>query len=126
MKMTDETNRREPRTPMRRAYVEYARSGTRLSRLFRLEVRRGPVVDLSKTGVQFRTTEMLESGETIFVTLRLPQSSEAIRAKAVVRRSREERKVGVENYTHVIGAEFVECTPRNWELIAAALQEQSD
>jgi len=118
----ERAERNEPRKPLGRAYVEYAKSGTRLSRLFQSEVRRGPLVDLSMNGVQFRTTEALESGETIFMTLRFPNAGEPVKVKAEVRWSRGEKKVGIENYTHVIGAQFVEYSPDGSDLIAKALR----
>lgn len=117
------TKRGEPRKELHRAYVEYSKSGTRLSRLFQPDVRRGPLVDLSMNGVQFRTTEPLECGETIFMTLRFPNMREPVKVKADVRWSRNEKKVGIENYTHVIGAHFVEYSPNSWDLITTAMRE---
>jgi len=115
--------RRQPRKPVRRAYVEYSKSGTRLSRLFKPEIRRGPMMDISSGGVRFRTTEALEKGERIFVTLRFPDRREPIKLKAKVCWAREEKKVGIENYSHVVGAQFVEYTPHGWDLITAVLKE---
>lgn len=119
----ERTERAEPRKELRRAYVEYSKTGTRLSRLFQPDVRRGPLVDLSPNGVQFRTTEPLDSGETIFMTLRFPKMREPVKVKAEVRWSRSEKKVGIENYTHVVGVHFVEYSPNGWNLIAAAVRE---
>ena len=113
----------QPRKAIKRAYVEYSKSGTRLSRLFRPEVHRGPMVDVNKEGVQFRTTSALEVGESLYMTLRFAEVPEAVKLKAVVRWVREEKKVGIENYTHVVGAEFTDFTPQAWDLIAAALKE---
>jgi hypothetical protein len=101
---------------------EYSKTGTRLSRLFRPEVQRGPMTDVSKNGVQFRTTERLEPGESLYMTLRFPNVAEPIKLKAEVRWAREDKKVGIENYTHLIGAEFVEFTPHGWDLIAEAMK----
>ena len=115
--------RRHPRKAVRRAYVEYAKSGTRLSRLFRSEILRGPMVDVGKNGVQFRTTEPLEEGDAIFMTLRFSHMREPIRLKAEVRWVREEKKVGIENYTHVVGVEFKEYTSRGWDLIQTAMRD---
>ena len=117
------TERRRPRKTMRRAYVEYSRSGTRLSRLFQPEIKRGPMVNISKDGVQFRTTESLDEGENLYMTLRLPDVREPVKLKVVVCWAREEKKVGIENYTHMIGAQFLEFTPRGWDLIAATMRD---
>ena len=108
---------------MHRAYVEYSKTGTRLSRLFKPDVQRGPMIDISKNGVQFRTTEPLTAGEMVYMTLRFANVREPVKVKAEVRWSREEKKVGVENYTHVVGTEFVEFTPKGWDLIAAAMKD---
>lgn len=113
----------QTRKAIKRAYVEYSKSGTRLSRLFRPEVFRGPMVDVNKEGVQFRATQALEVGESLYMTLRFAEVPEAIKLKAVVRWVREEKKVGIENYTHVVGAEFTDFTPQAWDLIAAAIKE---
>ena len=50
-------------TPSPGARATQEGAGTRLSRLFRPEVQRGPITDISKNGVQFRTTEPLTPGE---------------------------------------------------------------
>jgi len=81
------------------------------------------MVDICKNGVQFRTTERLEIGEHLYMTLRFPNINEPVKLKAEVRWVREEKKVGIENYTHMVGAEFVEFTPHAWDLIAAAMRE---
>jgi len=81
------------------------------------------MVDISRDGVQFRTTESLDIGEDLYMTLRFPEVREAVKLKAQVRWSRAEKKVGIENYTHLIGAEFTEFTPRGWDLIASAIKE---
>ena len=112
--------RKGPRKGVRKGYVEYSKSGTRLSRLFHPEIRRGPIVNVSKDGIEFRTTEFLEQGDIIFMTLRFANVSEPVKLKAEVRWSREEKKVGVEDYTHVLGAQFIEFTPHAWDLLAAA------
>ena len=119
----EKAERRKPRKPVRRAYVEYSRSGTRLSRLFQPEVKRGPMLDISRDGVQFRTTEKLDVGENLFMTLRFPALREPIKLKSSVRWVREEKKVGIENYTHVIGVQFTEFTPHGWDLIAEAMRQ---
>ena len=119
----EHADRRFPRKPIHRAYAEYSKAGTRLSRLFHPETLRGPMVDVSKNGVQFRATEPLEIGETLYMALRFPNVREPVKVKAEVRWTREEKKVGIENYTHVIGAEFVEFTPQGWDLIAAAMKD---
>ena len=93
-----------------------------MSRLFHAEIRRGPVIDLSRSGVQFRATEDIPVGEELFMALRLPELPESVQLKAQVRWIRSEKKIGIENYTHVVGAEFVEFTPRGWDLIASALK----
>ena len=116
------TQRSEPRKALHRAYVEYSKTGTRLSRLFQPDVRRGPMVDISVGGVQFRTTEALELGDTVFMTLRFPSMREPVKLKAEVRWCRSEKKIGIENYTHVIGAHFVECSPDGWNLISEAMK----
>ena len=116
--------RQNPRKGARRAYVEYAKAGTRLSRMFRPDVQRGPMVDISKTGVQFRTTAPLAIGENLYMTLQFVDAPESVKLKAEVRWVREEKKVGIENYTHLVGAEFVEFSPHAWDLIAAAIQEE--
>lgn len=118
----ERVNRKPPRKTMRRAYVEYSKSGTRLSRLFRPEVRRGPMIDISKNGVKFRATEFLEPDETLFMTLRFTGVREGVKLKVRVCWSREEKKVGIENYTHIVGAQFVEFTPHGWDLIAGAMR----
>ena len=119
----EKTDRKRPRKAVRRAYVEYSRSGTRLSRLFQPEIKRGPMVNISKDGVQFRTTEALDADETLYMTLRFPDIREPIKLKVRVCWIREEKKIGIENYTHVIGAQFLEFTPHGWDLIAAATRE---
>jgi len=119
---SERKERKRPRKAIRRAYVEYSRSGTRLSRLFQTEVKRGPMVNVSKDGVQFRTTESLDENENLYMTVRFPGIREAVKLKVAVRWSREEKKVGVENYTHVVGAQFLEFTPRGWDLIAEAIR----
>jgi len=115
--------RKRPRKHIKRAYVEYSRSGTRLSRLFQPDIKRGPMLNISRDGVQFRATEALEIGETLYMTLRFPDVREPVKLKVCVRWLREEKKVGIENYTHVVGAQFLEFTPRGWDLIAAAMRE---
>ena len=122
MKGGKRRDRKYPRKAIHKAYVEYSKSGTRLSRLFHPEIRRGPVVNIGKDGVEFRATEYLEQGEVIFVTLRLATVSEPIKLKAEVRWASEEKKVGVEDYTHIIGAQFVEYTPHAWDLIVTAMK----
>ena len=119
----ERSERKQARRAVRRAYVEYSKVGTRLSRLFRPEIRRGPMVDVGKDGVQFRTTELLQQGDIVFMTLRFPDLREPVKLKAEVCWAREEKKVGVENYTHVVGARFVEFTPHAWDLIAAAMKQ---
>jgi len=119
----DRVDRKNPRKGTRRAYVEYAKIGTRLSRLFKPEVQRGPMVDISRNGVQFRATAPLEIGESLYMTLQFVDSPEPVKLKAEVRWAREEKKVGIENYTHLIGAEFVEFSPHAWGLIAAAMRD---
>lgn len=119
----ERTERKGPRKAMQKAYVEYSKSGTRLSRLFHPDVRRGPMVDISMDGVQFRATEPLETGDTIFMALRFPSLRQPVKLKAEVCWSREEKKVGIENYTHVIGAHFVEYSPDGWDLIADTIRE---
>ena len=119
----EHTERKYPRKAIHRAYVEYSRAGTRLSRLFRPEVQRGPMTDISKNGVQFRTTEPLAAGEALYMTLRFADVREPVKVKVEVRWSREEKKIGIENYTHVVGGEFVELTPKGWDLIAAAMKD---
>ena len=119
----EQAERKYPRKPIHRAYVEYSKAGTRLSRLFKPDVQRGPMVDVSKNGVQFRTTEPLQHGDALYMTLRFPNMRETVKVKVEVRWTREEKKVGIENYTHVIGAEFLELTPKGWDLIAAAMKE---
>ena len=47
----------------------------------------------------------------------------ALKVKVEVRWSREEKKIGIENYMHVVGGEFVELTPKGWDLIAAAMKD---
>jgi len=119
----ERARRRHARKAVRGAYVEYSKAGTRLSRLFRPEVKRGPMVDLSQDGVCFRATGPLEVGDALYMTLRFANLKESVRLKAVVRWVRPERKVGIEDYTHVIGAQFIEYTPQGWDLIAAAMGE---
>jgi hypothetical protein len=119
----EQVDRREPRKRVRRAYVEYSKSGTRLSRLFQPDIRRGPMVDISNTGVRFRTTERLEPGDALFMTLRFPSVREPVKVKSEVSWCREEKKVGVENYTHVIGARFTECSGAGWKRIATAMRD---
>ena len=116
--------RQNPRKGVRRAYVEYAKTGTRLSRLFKPQVQRGPMVDISRTGVQFRATGPLEIGENLYMTLQFVEAPESVKLKVVVRWVREEKKVGIENYTHLVGVEFVEFSPHAWDLIAAALRDE--
>jgi len=81
------------------------------------------MVDISKNGVQFRATEELEAGETIYMTLRFPSLARPVKVKAEVRWCKEEKKVGIEDYTHVIGAHFTEYSPEGWDLIATAIEE---
>ena len=119
----DQAERKYPRKPIHRAYVEYSKAGTRLSRLFKPDVQRGPMVDVSKNGVQFRTTEPLQRGDALYMTLRFPNMRDTVKVKVEVRWAREEKKVGIENYTHVVGGEFIELTPKGWDLIAAAIKE---
>jgi PilZ domain len=119
----EQSQRQDPRKPIRRGYVEYSKSGTRLSRLFQPDIRRGPMIDVSKNGVQFRTTETIEPGDALFMTLRFPKMREPVKVKSEVSWCRDEKKVGVENYTHVIGAKFTECSHDGWELIASAMQD---
>ena len=114
--------RKSPRKAIHKAYVEYSKSGTRLSRLFHPEIRRGPLVNVGRDGVEFRTTEYLDQGEVVFMTLRFAVVPEPIKLKAEVRWCREEKKTGVEDYTHMVGAQFVEFTPHAWDLITAALK----
>ncbi len=122
--MTRERSEREvARKAVHRAYVEYSKTGTRLSRLFQPDVRRGPMVDVSSNGVQFRTTEALEIGDPLFMALRFPGLRQPVKLKAEVRWCRREKKIGIENYTHVIGAQFTEYSPDSWELIESAMRE---
>ncbi len=119
----DRAERRHPRKAVRRAYVEYSKSGTRLSRLFRPDVRRGPMLDISKNGVQFRATALLQAGDVVYMTLRFSNVREPVKVKAEVCWVREEKHVGIENYTQVVGAQFTEYTPHGWDLISSALRE---
>jgi hypothetical protein len=116
--------RQTPRRAVRRGYVEYAKAGTRLSRMFKPQVERGPMVDISRSGVQFRTTVLMDVGENLYMTLHFVDAPEPVKLKVVVRWVREDKKVGIENYTHLIGAEFVEFSPHAWDLIAAAMRSE--
>ena len=117
--VTDRVERTHARVPVANAYVEYSREGTRLARLFKTKTNRGLLHNLSKSGIQFRSVESLDEGETLYLKLHLSQPREVVRAKAQVRWAREETWSGIENYTHVIGAEFVEVQAKAW----AVLQE---
>jgi hypothetical protein len=99
------------------AYVEYSREGTRLARLFRTRANRGLVHNISKSGIQFRTTERLNDGETLYLKLHFPQVNEVVRAKAQVRWVREEPWAGIESYTHVVGAELIEVPSKAWTVL---------
>ena len=118
----ERSERQEPRKAVRRAYVEYSKSSTRLSRLFQPDIRRGPMLDVSKNGVHFRTTEALEIGEVLFMTLRFPNVRRPVKVKAEVSWCKAEKKIGVEDYTHVVGAHFTEYSPDSWDLIAVAMR----
>ena len=121
----EHTERQHPRKAVLRAYVEYSKAGTRLSRLFRPEVQRGPMVDISRNGVQFRTTEALNAGENLYMTLRFPDVREPVKLKAEVRWAREDKKVGIENYTHIAGTQFTEYTPEGWDAIVAVMRDET-
>ena len=90
-------------------YVEYTRESTRLARLLKSSYRRGLVHHIGESGLQFRAPERLEEGKTIYLKLHLKDVSCPLRAKAQVRWVREEPWSGIENYTHVVGAVFVDC-----------------
>ena len=111
------------RKAVRGGYVEYSKVGTRLARLFRQEIKRGPLVDISGSGVSFRTTEAIDRGESLFMVLRFPQLGEPVKLKAEVCWAREEKKTGIENYTHLIGVRFVEYAPDASGLIIKAMAE---
>jgi hypothetical protein len=85
----EQAERKHPRKPIHRAYVEYSKAGTRLSRLFKPDVQRGPMVDVSKNGVQFRTTEPLQHGDALYMTLRFPNMRDTVKVKVEVRWPRE-------------------------------------
>jgi len=81
------------------------------------------MVDISKDGVQFRTTEPLDMDEALYMTLRFSHLREPVKLKVRVCWTRDEKKVGIENYTHVVGVQFLEYTPHGWDLIASAIRE---
>ena len=115
--------RNEERKAVRGAYAEYSKAGTRLARLFRQEIKRGPLVDMSGSGASFRTTEEIDCDETLFMALRFPQLSGPVKLKAEVCWARQEKKTGIENYTHLIGVRFLEYAPDAAGLIAKAMAE---
>ena len=119
----EQPERSGDRKAVRGAYVEYSKAGTRLARLFHQEIKRGPLVDISNNGVSFRTTETIDHGESLFMALRFPQLGEPVKLKAEVCWVREEKKTGIENYTHLIGARFVEYAPDAAGLIGKAMNE---
>jgi len=110
--MSEKVERTHSRVHVANGYVEYSREGTRLSRLFKTKTNRGLVHNVSKSGIQFRTAESLDEGETLYLKLHFPQVREVVRAKALVHWVREEPWAGIEDYTHVVGAEFVEVSAK--------------
>jgi Tfp pilus assembly protein PilZ len=80
------------------------------------------MLNVSKNGVQFRTTEPLGVGETLFMTLRFPNVFKPVKVKAEVCWCKDEKKVGVENYTNIIGTHLTEYNPDSRDLIAAAMR----
>ena len=114
--------RSEPRKSLRNAYVEYSKGGTGLMRLFKSGVRRGLIVNISKSGLAFRTSEPVEAGQHLAITLRFPAVREQCKLKAEVRWVLPERKIGQETYTHIAGARFVEYSPEAWAVIQRVLK----
>ena len=118
------TEREHPRKQLANSYIEYSKEGTRLSRLFKSGVKRGLVTNISRTGVQFRTTEPVSENAKLYVTLRFPGVKKAATLRAETRWVLEERKIGVENYTHLVGAQFIEYSPAAWEVLQKILKQQ--
>ena len=114
---SEKVERAHSRVQLGSTYVEYSREGTRLARLFKPKVNRGLLHNISKTGLQFRTVEELNEGETLYLKLHFPHLEYPARAKAQVRWVREEPWTGIENYTHVVGAEFTECSSDAWAVL---------
>jgi len=99
------------------SYVEYSREGTRLALLFRAKYNRGLVHNISKTGIQFRAAEAVAEGETVYLKIHFPSIQKPVKVQARVRWVREEPWSGIESYTHVIGAEFVQYSSDAWAIL---------
>ena len=109
---------RDERRELKNAHIEYRREGTALSRLFhRSDARRGLLVNISNGGVQFRTLEPLAEGLRLSATLTLPEVHGAPTLKLQVRWAREERRIGGVEFTHVVGARFIEYSPEAWHVL---------
>jgi hypothetical protein len=68
-------------------------------------------------GLQFRSSEALEEGATLYLKLHMAGTARPVRAKAQVRWVREEPWSGIENYTHVVGAVFIDCPSETWAFL---------
>ncbi|HRU04228.1 MAG TPA: PilZ domain-containing protein [Candidatus Brocadiia bacterium] len=110
------------RRPAAETYVEYAPDSSALARLLRCNVQRGLVIDLCKTGVRFRAGEGLKPGDKLDLTICLAGSGQTARVRAIVRWVQAETWSGLETYSHVAGAQFVECSAKAWSVLQDALR----
>jgi len=117
--------RGNPRRTVRSANIDYRREGGALARLLGgSREKQGVVTNLSRNGVQFRTTEALKAGTPLALVLHLPGDPTPVRMKAQAKWSVAERKVARDiTFTHVVGAQFTQYSPQAWEAVRKALRE---
>lgn len=118
----DRGKRAEPRKALRNAHVEYAKQKGFVGRLFGSQTRKGLIVNLSKGGLAFRTVEDVRADTRLELSLVFPENKGECKVKAATRWVLQERRIGLENYTHIVGAKFVEFSPEAWTIVQRVLK----
>ena len=116
-------DRAEPRKVLKNAYVEYAKAGGFLARLLRPQARRGLIVNLSKGGLAFRTTQPIDARIRLDIRMIFPSDKVECSVKAEIRWVLPERRIGAENYSHIAGAKFVEYSPEAWATVQRIVRD---
>jgi len=121
---TQIAKRQEERKQIKNGYVEYRAPGRGLSRFFKSQQRRGLLVNVTKNGLAFRTSETIAEGVRLQIAIVLPGRRTPVQVQFEVIWQREERKVGTMIYTHVIGGRFTEYSPEAWQTLNEFMKEQ--
>lgn len=121
---TQIAKRQEERKHIKNGYVEYRAPGRGLSRFFKSQQKRGLLVNVTKNGLAFRTSETIAEGSKLQIALVLPGHRTPVQVQFEVIWQRQERKVGTVVYTHVIGGRFTEYSPEAWQTLNEFMKEQ--